>query len=61
MLKETEKQGFFVLFLSLVAFRLEGGARAPWAHLATPMMGGQTKRGSFDLQNLLCCLNEMVL
>ena len=32
MLKETEETiGFFVPFLSLVAFQL-GGARAPWPH-----------------------------
>ena len=40
MLKETETEEtivFFMTFLSLVAFQLDGG-RAPWASpLATPM------------------------
>ena len=52
MLGETETQetiGFFVTFLSLVAFQL-GVGRAPWTPLAMPKGGGELllKNGTID-------------
>ena len=60
MLKETKTEEtivFFVKFLSLVAFQLGGGGRAPWAHpLATLMQEStstQNMQGDSSLHNLV--------
>ena len=52
MLRETETEeaiGFFVTFLSLVAFQL-GVGRAHWTHLAKPKGGDELllKNGTID-------------